>query len=112
MSRVLRIDNEIDNNSKMDGQQDNSFRLLKKLQRVVHYFRTRGITNYFLYFLVCAAVASGIATYYAITQSSSPFGPDPDAVMGLVLLDLILLLLIAVVVSRKVIGLWIANKRG
>lgn len=112
MSRALRVYDNVNPDGHNDDNQSHALSMLQKIQKVVHYFRTRGITKYLLYLLTCAAIASGIATYYAITQSSSPFGPDPDAVMGLVLLDLILLLLISVIVSRKVIGLWIANKRG
>jgi two-component system nitrogen regulation sensor histidine kinase NtrY len=62
--------------------------------------------------LTYAAIISGIATYLAITQSNNPFGPDPDLVLGLVLMDLVLLLVLGVLISRRVIGLWLASRRG
>lgn len=69
-------------------------------------------SRYLMYSLTFAAIISGIATYFAITQSKSPFGPDPDLVIGLVLTDLSLLLLLAVILSKRFISLWLANRRG
>lgn len=62
--------------------------------------------------LIIAAIASGIATYGAITQSSNPFGPDPRTVVGLVLTDLILLLALTVIICRRIVKLWLARRRG
>lgn len=62
--------------------------------------------------LVLAAIASGIATYGAITQSSNPFGPDPQSVIGLVLVDLILLLALMVIITRRLVKLWVEQRKG
>jgi len=43
--------------------------------------------------LAMAGLASGIATYLALTETP-PFGPDPSAVLSLLNLDLVLLLLL------------------
>ena len=61
--------------------------------------------------LALAAVTSGILTYVAWTRSS-PFGPDPETVLTLLLVDLVVLLLLGVVVSRSLVLLWIERRRG
>lgn len=62
--------------------------------------------------LMLAAIASGIVTYTAITQSSNPFGPDPRTVIGLVLTDLTLLLGLMVIISRRLVKLWAERCKG
>lgn len=62
--------------------------------------------------LIIAAIASGIATYGAITQSSNPFGPDPRTVVRLVLTDLVLVLALMVIICRKLVKLWLERRRG
>lgn len=62
--------------------------------------------------LVLAAIVSGIATYFAITQSSSPFGPNPQDVIGLVLVDLTLLLALMVIITRRLVKLWAERRKG
>ena len=54
--------------------------------------------------LAMAALASGIATYLALTESP-PFGPDPSAVLSLLNLDLVLLLELNVRTGRECLPL-------
>ncbi len=61
--------------------------------------------------LALAAVGSGVLTYAALT-GSSPFGPDPQTVINLLLVDLVLLLLLGLVVSRRLVRLWMERRRG
>src|SRR5215471_16879301 len=61
--------------------------------------------------LAMAALASGIATYLALTESP-PFGPDPSAVLSLLNLDLVLLLLLGAVVAWRLIEVWAERRRG
>ncbi|MDA1132302.1 MAG: PAS domain-containing sensor histidine kinase [Proteobacteria bacterium] len=61
--------------------------------------------------LVLAAVFSGVLTYAALS-GSSPFGPDPQTVLMLLLVDLVLLLSLGGVVSRRLVLLWIERRRG
>src|ERR1700738_1579150 len=61
--------------------------------------------------LAIAALASGIATYLALTESP-PFGPDPSAVLSLLNLDLVLLLLLGAVVAWRLVGVWAGRRRG
>ncbi|TMJ48556.1 MAG: PAS domain-containing sensor histidine kinase, partial [Alphaproteobacteria bacterium] len=61
--------------------------------------------------LAMAALASGIATYLALTESP-PFGPDPSAVLSLLNLDLALLLLLGAVVAWRLVEVWAERRRG
>ncbi len=61
--------------------------------------------------LAIAALASGIATYLALTESP-PFGPDPSAVLSLLNLDLLLLLLLGAVVAWRLVEVWAERRRG
>jgi two-component system, NtrC family, nitrogen regulation sensor histidine kinase NtrY len=61
--------------------------------------------------LAIAALASGIATYLALTESP-PFGPDPSAVLSLLNLDLLLLVLLGAVVAWRLVEVWAERRRG
>ena len=60
--------------------------------------------------LAVAAVASGFATYAAMTESG--VAPAPRTVLLLLNLDLILLLTLGVVVARRIVMLWAERRRG
>jgi two-component system nitrogen regulation sensor histidine kinase NtrY len=60
--------------------------------------------------LTVAAVASGFATYATLTGAD--FAPDPRTVLLLLNLDLILLLMLGAVVSRRIVQLWAERRRG
>jgi two-component system nitrogen regulation sensor histidine kinase NtrY len=61
--------------------------------------------------LAIPALASGIATYLALT-GAPPFGPHPSAVLALLNLDLILLLALGAVIAKRLIEVWIERRRG
>ena len=61
--------------------------------------------------LAIPALASGIATYLALT-GAPPFGPHPSAVLSLLNLDLILLLALGAVVAKRLIEVWAERRRG
>src|SRR6266581_8864345 len=61
--------------------------------------------------LAIAALASGIATYLALT-GAPPFGPPPGAVLSLLNLDLVLLLVLGAVVAKRLIEVWAERRRG
>jgi two-component system nitrogen regulation sensor histidine kinase NtrY len=63
------------------------------------------------YALTLAVIPSVIATVMAMTVSV-PNGPDPRAVMSLLLLDCVLLLLLGVVVGVRVVDIIRAHRRG
>jgi two-component system nitrogen regulation sensor histidine kinase NtrY len=61
--------------------------------------------------LILSLMASGIATYAAFTETS-PFGRDPDTIIWLLNLDLIILLLLVALITRRIVSLWSGKKRG
>src|SRR5437667_682519 len=61
--------------------------------------------------LAIAALASGIATYLALT-GAPPFGPHPALVLSLLNLDLVLLLLLAALVAKRLVEVWAERRRG
>ncbi|MBX2834170.1 MAG: PAS domain-containing sensor histidine kinase [Micavibrio sp.] len=61
--------------------------------------------------LIIAVIASGIATYAALTETP-PLGNDPDTVIWLLNIDLILLLMIIGFIARRIVALWSGKKRG
>lgn len=60
--------------------------------------------------LVICAVLSGVATYAALNETP-PFGSNPDIVIWLLNLDLVILLLLVSLIARRVVGLWSGRKR-
>src|SRR3984885_8009623 len=61
--------------------------------------------------LAAAAVVSGIATYLALT-GAPPFGPHPVVVLALLNLDLVLLLALAALVTKRLVEMWAERRRG
>src|SRR5712692_3744035 len=61
--------------------------------------------------LAAAALASGVATYLALT-GAPPVGPRPGTVLGLLYLDLVLLLALAAVVAKRLVDVWLQRRRG
>ena len=61
--------------------------------------------------LAAAALASGIATYLALT-GTPPFGPRVRAVVSLLNLDLVLLLALAAIVAKRLVEVWLERRRG
>jgi two-component system nitrogen regulation sensor histidine kinase NtrY len=61
--------------------------------------------------LAAAALASGIATYLALT-GAPPFGPHPVVVLSLLNLDLVLLLALAALVTKRLVEMWAERRRG
>src|SRR3954447_18866291 len=61
--------------------------------------------------LAAAALASGIATYLALT-GAPPFGPGTRAVLILLNLDLVLLLALACWVAKRLVEVGLERRRG
>lgn len=57
-----------------------------------------------------AAVVSGVMTYITLT-SKPPYGPDPETVTGLLIVNVGILLLLGIFVFRGLITLWVARKK-
>jgi two-component system nitrogen regulation sensor histidine kinase NtrY len=58
-----------------------------------------------------AAIAAGLTTYAALT-GSAPFESGPGTILILLNVDLVLLLLLAAVVARRLVRVWIDRRRG
>ena len=80
-------------------------------RRFMRWVRRTGLLRKLVIVLAVAAVASGVATYAALS-GSSPFGPDPRTVLVLLLVNLILLLTLGAIVARRLVELWIERRRG
>src|SRR5579872_3372062 len=61
--------------------------------------------------LAAAALASGIATYLALT-GAPPFGLHPGNVIALLTLDLVLLLALGALVTKRLVEVWAERRRG
>lgn len=70
-----------------------------------------GLVNKLSVVLTIAAVAAGVATYAALTETP-PFGHGADTVYLLLNLDLVILLLLGALIARRVVGIWVERRRG
>jgi two-component system nitrogen regulation sensor histidine kinase NtrY len=61
--------------------------------------------------LTFAAIASGIATYVALTRAP-PLGPDPQTLLILLIVDLVLLLPLVVLIAYRFARVWVERRRG
>ena len=62
-------------------------------------------------FLVVASIISGFLTYAALSETP-PFGDDPDLVIWLLNIDLIILLLLVSLIARRIVTVWSNKKKG
>ncbi|MEA1938678.1 MAG: two-component sensor histidine kinase, partial [Pseudomonadota bacterium] len=75
------------------------------------WWRIRISSNMLAIALTAAAVLAGAATYAMLT-TGDPAADDPGTVYGLLNLDLVLLLLLAAVIARRLVKLVIGGRRG
>ena len=73
--------------------------------------RRRSRTSRLAVLLAIAGVISGAATYGAL-RATPPFGDDPNTVIWLLNLDLIILLVFATLVGRRLALLWSGRRKG
>lgn len=74
-------------------------------------FRLRDWQNAAAAVLIVAGVIFGMATYAALTETP-PLGNDPDTVLWLLNVDLVLLLSLVALVAYRIVALWSGRKRG
>ncbi len=79
--------------------------------RLLSWTRQYGVGRKVAIALMVCALIAGITTYTALT-GAGPFGPDPVTVRILFLVDLVLLLLIAAFIARRLVTLWVERRRG
>ncbi|MEQ8965162.1 MAG: PAS domain-containing sensor histidine kinase [Azospirillaceae bacterium] len=81
------------------------------LRRLSLWAARAGLANKLALALTVAAVVAGLATYGALTESP-PLGHDPDTVYLLLNIDLVILLLLAGLIARRLVGIWVERRRG
>jgi len=77
----------------------------------VRFLGRLGQSRRFAFSLVSAALISVTATYLAMT-GTAPFRPDPRLILLLLNIDLVLVLLLATLVARKLVQIWVERRRG
>lgn len=77
----------------------------------VRFLGRLGQSRRFAFGLVSAALISVTATYLAMT-GTAPFQPDPRLILLLLNVDLVLVLLLATLVARKLVQIWVERRRG
>lgn len=81
------------------------------LQRLSHSAKALRLERKLAVGLLLAALASGVATYLAMTGAFST-SPDPQTILLLLLVNLVVLLLLVTVVARRLVALWLERRRG
>lgn len=76
------------------------------------YARKLGRVRFLAAVLAVMSMVSGLATYFSIYRSESIFAPDPNVVISLVVINLILLLSLIGLVSRRIFGLAVERRKG
>ena len=80
-------------------------------QRFASWSRRRDLPRWLAIGLACAALTSGAITY-ATMSGSAPFAPDPQTILILLNVDLVLLLSLGALVASQLVKLWIERRRG
>jgi two-component system, NtrC family, nitrogen regulation sensor histidine kinase NtrY len=80
-------------------------------QRILRWTGRVGLGRKATVVLTIAALASGFATYAAMT-GLPPFGPNGGRVLLLLNINLVLLLLLAAVVAKRLVEVWAQRRRG
>lgn len=75
---------------------------MNKFEKFIELLRKHKASTRAIYFLILAALFSSGLTYYAITDETQVIGPDPSAIIRLVLIDLIILLALGILITRKI----------
>jgi two-component system, NtrC family, nitrogen regulation sensor histidine kinase NtrY len=84
---------------------------MKLVRRVRLWAGRIGLRHKLAIGLAMAALASGVATYLALT-GAPPFGSQPNAVLSLLNLDLVLLLTLGALVAQRLLQVWAERRRG
>lgn len=62
--------------------------------------------------LVVLSLASAFSSYVVMTRSDNPFGPDPEKVLLLGLINVVFFVALIVMVAQQAIRLWLELKKG
>ncbi|MDP6805886.1 MAG: PAS domain-containing sensor histidine kinase [Rhodospirillales bacterium] len=86
-------------------------RTFNAVTRMRLWSRRVGLRRKLAVALMLAAVVSGLTTV-ALMSGMSPLGLDPQILIGLLYLDVVLLLVLGVVVAWRVASIWVERRRG
>ncbi len=75
-------------------------------------WRKWGLGRKLAFSLAGLSVASCIATVITMAGWQNNLNPDPDTVLALLYIDLVLLLLLGVVVARRLVSIWLDRREG
>jgi len=81
------------------------------LTRFRRWARSVGLSRKLVFAFGLAALASGIATYVAIS-GTNPLGPNPQLVRVLLVADTVFLLGLLALVARGLVGAWLERRSG
>ncbi|SMH60792.1 sensor histidine kinase NtrY-like [Azospirillum agricola] len=81
-------------------------------QQFLRWSTRVGLGKRLAFALSLAALAAGFATYAAMTESGPFVQSNPRTVTLLLTLDLALLLTLGVLISRRIVMIWIGRRRG
>lgn len=83
------------------------------LENFLHrpFGRGQGMSTPLTFVLFLSAIGSGTATYYAL-NAAPPFGDDPETVIWLLLLNLVILLGLAALIARRIAAVISGHRRG
>jgi two-component system nitrogen regulation sensor histidine kinase NtrY len=70
-----------------------------------------GFEKKFAVVLTVAAVVAGVATYASLTHNP-PFEADATTIYLLLNLNLVILLMLGAIIARRIVGIWVARRRG
>ena len=79
-------------------------------QAFLLWSKRTGLGNKVALALIALAVMAGVATYAALT-AGAPFG-DAHTLALLLTVDLVLFLLLALIVTRRIVALWVQQRQG
>src|ERR1700735_2595843 len=79
-------------------------------QVLAQWSKRTGLGNKIPLALIAVSVMAGVATYGALT-AGAPFG-DAHTLALLLTVDLVLFLLLALIVARRIVALWIQQRQG
>ncbi len=84
---------------------------MKLLRRVRIWASRVGLRHKFAIALAITALASGVATYLALS-GAPPFSRHPNAVLSLLNLDLALLVALGALIAKRLLQVWAERRRG
>lgn len=75
------------------------------------FFSQKGWATKMSFILIVAAIVSGFATYAALDEIP-PLGNNPDTVIWLLNIDLIILLCLVMLIARRILRIWNGRREG